>query len=138
MSAGLAAVGYLSFALILAKASPDTPFVHLWLTAAYFLVGSATVGSYFAALTCGKSCSLRYGRGTGYSLCRLTRLLRPNLSSMQYIVVDIQPLYHSHLTRHYPSPSLYRSSPSHPLSSPPSLTSHTSSPPLANSTLSNS
>lgn len=54
ISAGLSAAGYFSFALILEKANPDTPYIHLWLTLAYFLIGGATVGSYFAALTCGK------------------------------------------------------------------------------------
>ncbi|WWD06342.1 hypothetical protein V865_004432 [Kwoniella europaea PYCC6329] len=52
VSACLGVIGYQSFSAILRKASPDTPFVHLYLTAAYFLVGAATVGSYFAALTC--------------------------------------------------------------------------------------
>ncbi|KAK8844774.1 hypothetical protein IAR55_006624 [Kwoniella newhampshirensis] len=52
VSAGLSAVGYISFSTILTKASPETPYVHMYLTAAYFLIGAAMVGSYFAALTC--------------------------------------------------------------------------------------
>ncbi|KIS00547.1 hypothetical protein L804_01962 [Cryptococcus deuterogattii 2001/935-1] len=52
MSACLSGVGYLSFSAILAKSTPETPLLYIWLTAAYFLVGAATVGSYFACLTC--------------------------------------------------------------------------------------
>lgn len=57
MSACLSGVGYLSFSAILAKSTPETPLLYIWLTAAYFLVGAATVGSYFACLTCGTSLS---------------------------------------------------------------------------------
>ncbi|WVF66511.1 hypothetical protein IAT40_001251 [Kwoniella sp. CBS 6097] len=52
VSACLGLIGYQAFALVLRTANPDTPYVHLWLTAGYFLVGAATVGSYFACLTC--------------------------------------------------------------------------------------
>ncbi|KAE8541326.1 hypothetical protein D1P53_002685 [Cryptococcus gattii VGV] len=52
MSACLSGVGYLSFSALLAKSTPETPLLYIWLTAAYFLVGAATVGSYFACLTC--------------------------------------------------------------------------------------
>ncbi|TYJ53050.1 hypothetical protein B9479_006329 [Cryptococcus floricola] len=52
ISGCLSAAGYLSFATILDKSTPDTPALYLWLTAAFFLVGAATVGSYFACLTC--------------------------------------------------------------------------------------
>lgn len=52
VSACLSAAGYLSFSAILAKSTPETPLLYIWLTAAYFLVGAATVGSYFACLTC--------------------------------------------------------------------------------------
>ncbi|WVW81265.1 hypothetical protein I302_103256 [Kwoniella bestiolae CBS 10118] len=52
VSACFGVIGYQSFSAILRRATPDTPYVHLWLTAAYFLVGAATVGSYFACLTC--------------------------------------------------------------------------------------
>ncbi|WWC90200.1 uncharacterized protein L201_005133 [Kwoniella dendrophila CBS 6074] len=52
VSACLSLIGYQSFAGILRKATYETPYVHLYLTAAYFLVGAATVGSYFACLTC--------------------------------------------------------------------------------------
>ncbi|OCF41051.1 hypothetical protein I317_05162 [Kwoniella heveanensis CBS 569] len=52
VSACLGLVGYQAFAFVLRSATPDTPYVHLWLTAGYFLVGAATVGSYFACLTC--------------------------------------------------------------------------------------
>lgn len=55
VSACLSAAGYLSFSAILAKSTPETPLLYIWLTAAYFLVGAATVGSYFACLTCGMS-----------------------------------------------------------------------------------
>ncbi|EAL23140.1 hypothetical protein CNBA4850 [Cryptococcus deneoformans B-3501A] len=52
VSACLSAAGYLSFAAILATSTAETPLLYVWLTAAYFLVGAATVGSYFACLTC--------------------------------------------------------------------------------------
>ncbi|KIR53778.1 hypothetical protein I315_03904 [Cryptococcus gattii Ru294] len=52
MSACLGGAGYLSFSAILANSTPETPLLYMWLTAAYFLVGAATVGSYFACLTC--------------------------------------------------------------------------------------
>ncbi|RSH83997.1 putative monocarboxylate transporter mch1 [Saitozyma podzolica] len=52
VSAILSAMGYLSFATILSAAEPGTPMLHLYLTASYFCVGAATVGSYFACLTC--------------------------------------------------------------------------------------
>ncbi|ODN86849.1 hypothetical protein L198_07214 [Cryptococcus wingfieldii CBS 7118] len=52
ISGCLSAAGYLSFAAILDKSTPETPALYLWLTAAFFLVGAATVGSYFACLTC--------------------------------------------------------------------------------------
>ncbi|ODN73718.1 hypothetical protein L202_07258 [Cryptococcus amylolentus CBS 6039] len=52
ISGCLSAAGYLSFATILDKSTPETPGLYLWLTAAFFLVGAATVGSYFACLTC--------------------------------------------------------------------------------------
>lgn len=55
MSACLGGAGYLSFSAILANSTPETPLLYMWLTAAYFLVGAATVGSYFACLTCGTS-----------------------------------------------------------------------------------
>jgi hypothetical protein len=55
VSAILSAMGYLSFAAILSAAEPGTPMLHLYLTASYFCVGAATVGSYFACLTCGAS-----------------------------------------------------------------------------------
>ena len=55
LSAVLASMGYLTFALILDHATPDTPFVLAYLTAAFFCVGAATVGTYFACLTCGQS-----------------------------------------------------------------------------------
>jgi hypothetical protein len=58
MSALLAALGYLSFAFTLRYATPDTPYVHLYLTLSFFAIGAATVGSYFAALTCGASLPL--------------------------------------------------------------------------------
>ena len=54
LSATLAAAGYLGFAAILNGAGPDTPGIHIWLTGAFALVGAATVGSYFACLTCGE------------------------------------------------------------------------------------
>lgn len=49
----LSSIGYLSFSLLLSKATPDTPLIHIWLTIAFFCVGAATVGAYFACLTCG-------------------------------------------------------------------------------------
>nr|XP_019014016.1 uncharacterized protein I206_00093 [Kwoniella pini CBS 10737]OCF52797.1 hypothetical protein I206_00093 [Kwoniella pini CBS 10737] len=52
ISAGLSLIGYQSFAAILRSATSETPLVHIYLTIAYFLVGAATVGSYFACLTC--------------------------------------------------------------------------------------
>nr|XP_018266146.1 uncharacterized protein I303_00115 [Kwoniella dejecticola CBS 10117]OBR88304.1 hypothetical protein I303_00115 [Kwoniella dejecticola CBS 10117] len=52
VSAGFSLIGYQSFAAILRSATSETPFVHIYLTIAYFLVGAATVGSYFACLTC--------------------------------------------------------------------------------------
>ncbi|RXK42690.1 hypothetical protein M231_00246 [Tremella mesenterica] len=52
VSAALAALGYLSFAVLLSTLEPGATYAHLWLTAAYFCVGAATVGSYFACLTC--------------------------------------------------------------------------------------
>ncbi|WRT63169.1 uncharacterized protein IL334_000072 [Kwoniella shivajii] len=45
-------IGYQSFSAILRNATAETPYVHLYLTVAYFLVGAATIGSYFACLTC--------------------------------------------------------------------------------------
>lgn len=53
MSAALAAIGYFTFATLLSTQAPGTPYIHLYLTGAFFCVGAATVGSYFAALTCG-------------------------------------------------------------------------------------
>nr|XP_031862035.1 uncharacterized protein CI109_002448 [Kwoniella shandongensis]KAA5529107.1 hypothetical protein CI109_002448 [Kwoniella shandongensis] len=52
LSAVLSAIGYLSFSTILTRCTPETPYVHVYLTVAYFLVGAATVGTYFACLTC--------------------------------------------------------------------------------------
>ncbi|ORX35110.1 major facilitator superfamily domain-containing protein [Kockovaella imperatae] len=52
LSGVLAAVGYLGFAFILSVAGPETPYVNVYLTIAFCLVGAATVGSYFACLTC--------------------------------------------------------------------------------------
>lgn len=60
MSALVAATGYCSFAAVVKAAEGEgaSPVTHLILTACFFLVGAATVGSYFAALTTGTS-SLR-------------------------------------------------------------------------------
>lgn len=59
MAAVLSAIGYLGFAWLLTNPSATaSPNIHLYLTAAYFCVGSATVGSYFACLTTGQHCSL--------------------------------------------------------------------------------
>lgn len=66
VAALLSAMGYLSFAFLL-DCPADTPYIHLYLTAAYFCVGAATVGSYFACLTTGKL--------TGASSTRRTSLL---------------------------------------------------------------
>ncbi|WVQ72215.1 hypothetical protein IAR50_001762 [Cryptococcus sp. DSM 104548] len=52
VSGCLSAAGYLSFATLLDKSTPETPGLYLWLTTAFFLVGAATVGAYFACLTC--------------------------------------------------------------------------------------
>lgn len=60
LSACLSLIGYMSFALILKTQSPDTPFVHLYLTVAFAFVGAATVGSYFASLTTGMLVLLRF------------------------------------------------------------------------------
>jgi hypothetical protein len=53
VAALLSAIGYLTFAFLL-DCPADTPYIHLYLTASYFCVGAATVGSYFACLTTGK------------------------------------------------------------------------------------
>ncbi len=55
MSALVAATGYCSFAAVVQIDEGDgaAPGTYLVLTACFFLVGAATVGSYFAALTTG-------------------------------------------------------------------------------------
>jgi hypothetical protein len=53
VAALLSAIGYLTFAFLL-DCPADTPYIHLYLTASYFCVGAATVGSYFACLTTGE------------------------------------------------------------------------------------
>jgi len=53
VSAVLAAIGYLGFALVLSTKPVGTPYLYLYLTVAFAFVGAATVGSDFAALTCG-------------------------------------------------------------------------------------
>lgn len=55
LSAILGAAGYFTFAAVL-KASDTAagPNAYLVLTACYFAVGAATVGSYFSALTTGE------------------------------------------------------------------------------------
>ncbi|ORY26479.1 major facilitator superfamily domain-containing protein [Naematelia encephala] len=52
VSALLSSLGYIAFSRLLVLSDPGTPYIHLYLTACYFAVGAATVGSYFAALTC--------------------------------------------------------------------------------------
>jgi hypothetical protein len=71
VSAILSAIGYLVFAWILQTKPPDTPYVHLYLTAAFFCVGAATIGSYFAALTCGKHDSRRHQQSRTFPLSPL-------------------------------------------------------------------
>lgn len=56
LSACLAATGYLAFAAILRRGPEHADEnTYLGLTACYFCIGAATVGSYFAALTTGGS-----------------------------------------------------------------------------------
>lgn len=85
VAALLSAMGYLSFAFLL-DCPADTPYIHLYLTAAYFCVGAATVGSYFACLTTGK-------------LMELVHVTHKLSIQHRYHSLLI-PLYHS------PSPSL--------------------------------
>lgn len=51
LSACFAAVGYLTFAALVRAGPSGDPYQYLALTACYFSIGAATVGSYFAALT---------------------------------------------------------------------------------------
>ncbi|WVQ82871.1 hypothetical protein IAT38_005007 [Cryptococcus sp. DSM 104549] len=89
VSACLSAAGYLSFSILLTKADPDTPFLYLYLTAAYFLVGAATVGSYFACLTCA---SLSFPRhptlslSLPLSLIGLSALVISSFSSLRIFI----------------------------------------------------
>ncbi|WVN87586.1 uncharacterized protein L203_102769 [Cryptococcus depauperatus CBS 7841] len=87
VSACLGAIGYMSFSTILAKASPETPYLYLWLTAAYFLVGAATVGSYFACLTCASLSFPNYptlSLSLPLSLIGLSSLILSSFSSLPY------------------------------------------------------
>ena len=55
VSACMAATGYFSFAAILSRgAEAADENTYMALTACYFAIGAATVGSYFAALTTGE------------------------------------------------------------------------------------
>ncbi|KAL1407246.1 hypothetical protein Q8F55_006664 [Vanrija albida] len=51
LSALLGAAGYFTFAAVLGATDDAAPNAYLVLTACYFAVGAATVGSYFSALT---------------------------------------------------------------------------------------
>lgn len=53
LSACLASAGYFAFAAIVKAADKANENTYLALTACYFSIGAATVGSYFAALTTG-------------------------------------------------------------------------------------
>ncbi|KAK4688251.1 hypothetical protein P7C73_g1872, partial [Tremellales sp. Uapishka_1] len=52
VSALVSGIGYSTFVSILKTEQPGTPYIHLYLAAAFFLVGGSIVGLYFACLTC--------------------------------------------------------------------------------------
>ncbi|WVR03076.1 hypothetical protein IAU60_000065 [Kwoniella sp. DSM 27419] len=87
LSAFLSLIGYQTFAGLLRSSTPDTPHVHIWLTAAYLMVGAATVGSYFACLTCA---SLSFpshptlSLSLPLSLIGLSALILSSFSSLRY------------------------------------------------------